>query len=124
MKKIHNLFNIIPSLLESDALLSRSTREMVDREQIRQRDRGMSFTQNEEFFDVREAHSSPNSERGREEKKIDDIMPMMQKPFQVKPQKINLSQGEKDPEVSEEGEHTEDQNSHRSEEKKEDEEQI
>lgn len=41
----------------------------------------MSFTQNEEFFDVREAHSSPNSERGREEKKIDDIMPMMQKPF-------------------------------------------
>ena len=32
-------------------------------------------------------------------------MPMMQKPFQVKPQKINLSQGEKDPEMSE-GEHT------------------
>ena len=86
----------------------------------------MSFTQNEEFFDVREAHSSPNSERGREEKKIDDIMPMMQKPFQVKPQKINLSQGEKDPEVSE-GEHTEGLNSNRSEEKKEekeDEEQV
>jgi len=30
MKKISNLFNIIPSLLESDALLSRSTRDMVE----------------------------------------------------------------------------------------------
>jgi len=95
------LFNVIPSLLESDSLLSKSTKDFAERKE-RKVIAKQSFCDSEDYLDIKDSPQThwgnhfemmreETKELKHEERKHEELIPNMQKPINVKPHRIHLS---------------------------------